>query len=134
MPIVWRAWCPLKEKCHTKQKRSSFTCKSTESFEDLQKKMDHHLQFSSYHEIKDSKERELLVTGMTCTCEDEASGMVSVFGEADAASAAAPAAKRPKRGNGGGVDVQADGEMLLRAIKSCRMTLPQRMHRAACTR
>ena len=71
MPLVWRAWCPPKEKCQTKKKRSSFTCKSTESFEDLQKKMDHHLQFSSYHEITDSTERELLVAGMTTTCEDE---------------------------------------------------------------
>ena len=72
MPRVWRAWCPLGDQCRTsKNQGGSWVCKSTTSLEDLERKVDHHLEFSSYHLVTDPEDRKVFVAGMETTCVDE---------------------------------------------------------------
>ena len=61
------------------------------SRDDVVKKLDHHLEFSSYHEISDEAERTHLVAGAEIFQDDEEWG-----------DDAGPTAKRIKRSDGGG--------------------------------
>ena len=60
---IWRAWCPKGDECRLNKKhgKGACICRSAMSLEDLHAKIDHHLEFSSYHNITDADERKALV-------------------------------------------------------------------------
>ena len=71
---VWRIWCPRGEECRLNKKRGqgSWICRSTISLEDLHAKLDHHLEFSTYHNITNPDERKALVVNAQFeACEEE---------------------------------------------------------------